>query len=549
MSTPDKHERLAELLLEQQLGTLNDAGVDELRTILRNDIEARRYYAQVMVFDAALKQESVAGGDIENVQPKNHSTELAHHEFSARRTVSFPIRWSSAAAALLLIGLAIGWMTNEFGQRNEPVVKLISPEGTAEKTDDSVAMITRSIGVEWVADSLINVDASVRPGRLAITTGFLQIEFYSGARVVVQGPADLEIISSMETVVHAGKIRAVVPPLAHGFTVRGPQVKVIDLGTDFAFETAADGSSQVHVFIGQVDLYSTISDSLSKTVKRTLNAGQAVRLQVGQVPEDMPSDTNAFASMSDLQQQDVTQSQQRLDAWRAWHAARKTDPRLIACYVFDDVGTTLGTVTDDSEHHHMGTMVGCQLVRGRWQGKPALSFKRPGDRVRVSIPGQYDELTFAAWVRVDGIGDRLQGIFLTDSFEIGRPHWQISETGTLRLGLRLPSEDKKTVAVGYASPIIFSPQRIGLWSFVCTVYSRSDQTVCHYLNGRLMSKERLAFDQALTIGNGEIGNWGVPIKNNASPIRNFNGLIDELAIWKVPFSENEVRTMYLAGRP
>ena len=64
-----------------------------------------------------------------------------------------------------------------------------------------------------------------------------------------------------------------------------------------------------------------------------------------------------------------------------------------------------------------------------------------------------------------------------------------------------------------------------------------------------MSKERLAFDQALTIGNGEIGNWGVPIKNNASPIRNFNGLIDELAIWKVPFSENEVRTMYLAGRP
>jgi hypothetical protein len=371
--------------------------------------------------------------------------------------------------------------------------------------------------------------------------------------VVVQGPADLDIISSMEAVVHAGKIRAVVPPIAHGFTVRGTQVKVVDLGTDFAFETAADGSNQVHVFTGQVDLYPTKTEPSSLTIKRTLDANQAVRYQVGKAAENIPIDSHAFASISDLQKQSLTQSQQRLDAWRLWHAERKTDSRLVACYVFDDVGTTLGSVIDDSENQHMGTMVGCQLVRGRWNGKTALSFKHPGDRVRVSIPGQYDELTFTAWVRVDGILDRQQAIFLTDSYEVGRPHWQISNTGTLRLGMRIPNVDKtnsgKLTGSGYASPVIFSTQRIGLWSFICTVYSRSDKTVSHYLNGKLISKESIMIDQALTIGNGEIGNWGVPMLKTENPIRNFNGLIDELAIWNSSLSEKEVQTMYFAGRP
>ena len=60
-----------------------------------------------------------------------------------------------------------------------------------------------------------------------------------------------------------------------------------------------------------------------------------------------------------------------------------------------------------------------------------LEFKRPGDRVRVQIPGEFDSLTFSCWVKIDSLDRWYNSLFLTDGHDQHEPHWQIMDDGRL----------------------------------------------------------------------------------------------------------------------
>ena len=57
-----------------------------------------------------------------------------------------------------------------------------------------------------------------------------------------------------------------------------------------------------------------------------------------------------------------------------------------------------------------GAIVGAKRVAGRWPNKGAIEFKRPGDRVRVDIPGEFESLTFACWVKIDSLDGRVRPV-------------------------------------------------------------------------------------------------------------------------------------------
>src|SRR5262249_53677488 len=85
-----------------------------------------------------------------------------------------------------------------------------------------------------------------------------------------------------------------------------------------------------------------------------------------------------------------------------------------------------------------GEIIGCEWSEGRWPDKGALDFKRPGDRVRIQVPETYESLTFLAWVRVDSFDQKLSALMLTDGWDEGAPHWQLTDQGTVLLGVRGP---------------------------------------------------------------------------------------------------------------
>ena len=88
------------------------------------------------------------------------------------------------------------------------------------------------------------------PGR-----GLAEIEFDCGARVILQGPAGLRLLSGRSARLLKGKLTARVPARARGFTVLTPHNKVVDLGTEFGLSVDDDGAATVRVFTGEVVAY------------------------------------------------------------------------------------------------------------------------------------------------------------------------------------------------------------------------------------------------------------------------------------------------------
>lgn len=455
-----------------------------------------------------------------------------------------------AAVLLVAFGLGIGqWIqpSSDQDRISQQRSGISDSSPTIERSDDGVAVLTHAADVEWLSDDPPRTGGILSPGELKLAGGVIHVEFYNGVQLLVEGPADIEIRSVASVVCRKGKLRSLVPPNATGFSVLTPKFELVDLGTEFAVDVASDGRSDVHVFDGEVEIYSPDGDRKADD-RQVLLGGDAIRWSSEGTRTSGSASPQAFASFETVRQQEQTLAGERHAKWRRWNEQLQRDPRVAIRYDFEDNGDTLsdrGTATAD------GTIVGCGWTSGRWPEKRALEFRRPGDRVRIDVPGQYDQLTLSMWLRMDALPGRNQSLVLTDGYEVGRVHWQVSPAGELRLGLRLPSDSKTMRTSGYGSPILFTPRSIGTWNFVCTVYDRNSQQVNHFLNGRLVSSEPMAFDQPIRIGMAEIGNWGLPL-NPESPnyvIRNFIGRVDELTIWNTALDEGEIASIYGDSHP
>src|SRR6185503_1124510 len=98
--------------------------------------------------------------------------------------------------------------------------------------------------------------APLEPGWLRLKSGLAQIVFYSGARVVIEGPIELQLISPTEASCLNGRLTAEIPPQARGFRVGTPQMNVTDLGTSFGLDVK-ERRTDLHVFKGSVEFHST----------------------------------------------------------------------------------------------------------------------------------------------------------------------------------------------------------------------------------------------------------------------------------------------------
>ncbi|MBA4186945.1 MAG: hypothetical protein C0467_02900 [Planctomycetaceae bacterium] len=556
MADSSPHPRELDRLLARLVDGIATADeIAALEHILGSNAEARRRYVHYLDLHAELQQESSLSPQAAANASLSRDDSDSRDRIRSRRYRMVAV---AAVAATLLIatGMLIGRQLNRV-PRNNAVPELAdngngaptSKERT-EPTDDSVAMLTQVIDAVWQMETPPLTGSSLLPGRLRLTTGTIQINFFSGAVVVLEGPADFELVSINRAICRQGRLRGIVPPQARGFTVVAPDTELVDLGTEFGMDIPAAGPTDIHVFNGEVELLPPVAGRAPNRVWK-VTAGQTVRIDARGEPDAVAVDPKLFASLDRLKTAEQTHSQNRYQAWRKESTRLRDDPRLLAYYDFEPR-------TGDTRilHDHIanrtaadGTIIGCSWTSGRWPEKSALEFRRSGDRVRCTLPGQFDALTLTAWVRVDALSNNLQGLLLTDGYQVGRPHWQITGEGELRLGIRLPDINSSLKASGYGSPVVFDSRRLGVWTFVATVYDRRRQRVEHWIDGRLVAQHQLQFDQPLSIGLAEIGNWGVPLPPDRHPIRNLNGRIDEFSIWNVALEPTEIAKLFQAGRP
>ena len=200
-----------------------------------------------------------------------------------------------------------------------------------------------------------------------------------------------------------------------------------------------------------------------------------------------------------------------------------------------------------------------RVTRGRWPAKQSLDFRGEGDRVRFNIPGEFDALTLYVWVRIDALDRHLNSLFLTDHYDPGEFHWQLSGEGVLRFATspRGAVRDLQAYNRRFFSEKFWDPGKSGQWFFLATTVDRlanqkEKAPVAHYINGeRVGLKGGNNMDQPLPklrIGTADLGNWTDPI-STLNAIRSLNGRIDEFAIYSVALPAEEIRLIYEQGRP
>ncbi len=510
-------------------GSISEADFLKLEAEMRVSPEARRsYYARLKLSDAlSIEAESLL-------------------EESASETVSF---WSThsrliasvAAVALFILVGAFGW---NVGRQN--------PSGTdvadSEPVATGYAVLAEQSDVDWGGGLRIDRGDLLPQGSLTMRSGIAQFELFSGVTVIVEGESEFEIRSPMEMKVSKGRIRALVPPAAKGFRVSTASGDVVDLGTEFALDVTSE-SADMHVLQGEIEWHPASEQ------KRLLTDGESLRWAVSGEFSESGFRAGSFPSLQEFEQQFASQRLERKRSWNELSTQMSADPRLIAYYPMSDSDGWHRQLRDASPAGLHGTIVSARKAADRWDepGK-ALSFSPTGSRVRVVVPGDHNSVTFYCWARIDSLDRTFNSLFLTDGHELNEPHWQIMEDGRLFFSVKRQtgSKTRSDKHIAY-SPSFWDPSLSGKWFQIATVYNVDERTTTHYVNGEVISQDRIPDDlfvDTVRIGSASIGNWNEPTREEPSfALRNLNGAIDEFAIFGEALSDDEISELYKMGCP
>ena len=369
------------------------------------------------------------------------------------------------------------------------------------------------------------------PGNYELRSGMVHLRFVNGADLVVEGPAQFTIRNAFRTDLAAGRVRAIVPPTAHGFTVVTREVAYEDVGTEFGLSMNGEtGESLMHVFDGQVNLRS--GDALGSLL-RSVFGGDSVGYRDGKMEDSPEVKVGAFPSPEDIGHQ----------RWISLRKERLKDPSLIAWFPFER-GANASVLVNEARRHGTtdGRIAGARWATGRWPGKEALWFERENDFSEIEIPGEYSELTVGVWLKVERFEHEMNAILNSNGSDLGDFHFQMNRLGLPRGGL-----------LGVARPVqrwVGNPVPTGKWVYVVSVISAPHRKHVIYVNGQVVMESELGSgDVSIRPGHCRLGNWlgeGYP---GTSASRGLCGLVDELSIWNRALSAGEIVTLTEGGRP
>jgi hypothetical protein len=160
----------------------------------------------------------------------------------------------------------------------------------------AVATITDGRDAKWSAPAhkseIRNQKSAIAPGEpLELASGTVELKLKKGVTLAIEGPARWSIDDNNRATLTLGKLVAKVPQLAIGFTLDTPAGQIVDLGTEFGVEVAADGVAEINVFEGQVKAKSDAGEA------KLLTAGNAVRLNAGRSPQSISPRPEKFAGL------------------------------------------------------------------------------------------------------------------------------------------------------------------------------------------------------------------------------------------------------------
>jgi hypothetical protein len=555
--------KLDELISEWLDGRIGAADSVALQKHLRESPEARARFRGLTRIDAVLRTmaagddqflpfESAIGAESSKSQPQSGASWGAY----------FATSWLYVALAASLLA-CVGLFAYQAGKTSGVATKLASPIvpkmmqiSSKEKKGAGYATLRRAAGVQWQDGFKGFREGDILPaGILEIGRGVAEIDFFCGATVVVEGPAKLDFESDWSVRLLAGRIRANVPPAAQGFVVKVADSEVVDLGTEFALEVDSN-NVRVAVVDGEIKLRGGKHDG------QHLTTGQGKLLKGAELKSDFVADLSTIGDVGRLY--DAGQKE-CFERWQACAKKLKKDDRLIAYYSMATAADATRTVSNLAATGKLldGKLVGAVAQAGGRFGDThsSLAFDRLGSRIRAKVDGEFKAFTFACWAKIDRLEHRFNALLMGDGYEDGEPHWQIRNDGKLMLSVMVDAAPSSRDGVDedgnwhhvYLTPVVWDDSLSGQWMHIGSVYDPKARLVRQYINGREVSREKIKpefFVDSLRVGAAEIGNWGQPFRESPDfAVRNLNGAIDEMLLFKAALSSEEIMELFENGKP
>ena len=474
-----------------------------LNAVLAGSEEARRFYVRFAGLSSSLC---------------SYAAELQTGQ--AEKVVRFPraARWTAAVlavAASVALALIPDWRGQE------------APE------PESVAWLTGSQDAEWGDAPLAAGDALERGQHIELRRGLAEVTFDSGARVVLEGPASLDVQSAWSAGLRSGSLTASTSAEAVGFRVVNAAVDVTNLGGEIGIMADRDGGTEVYAIEGSAE-----TDQPGRGAKLLLKDRQARRFARDGV-SGVKDFERKLAKLAKL-------------ASRA-NLERRRQPINFARWSFDDALTAqtagFGAAPFTAKLDGGDPM---SLQPGRWKRGLALDGR---SFASANMPGA-NPRTVAFWVKIPA--DAPLGA------DVAMLAWNRKGRGLLRSAQITWNRDPEHGPLGAlrtdhegAAVVGRTPLRDGQWHHVAVLFlgqkkNRGMAQMKQYVDGRLDGTGAFALrgKNAAPSADGSETVW-IGRRAGARGIaqEGFRGELDEIFIGDRPLAPGEIRQLMERNEP
>ena len=261
----------------------------ELVALLVDSPEHRKRFAQHTfryrvlhdLFAAAAASEEVSAVATEDRERKTEDKQPtpARSKSWLNRASRHPLVPSIGIAVMIFVALFVGMALTPMGQwiagGGGDDKKNLKP--AAEKKH--VAILNNWHNAVWLQGTRppLNDPRLVVGQRLVLASGVVEITFGKGAVVVLEGPAEFEVVGTEKCALDFGRLVGRCPDeQSKGFTVKTPEADVEDLGTEFAVQVRRGGMAYVEVFEGNVSVADRIVPARFATIELGAKAAAIV---------------------------------------------------------------------------------------------------------------------------------------------------------------------------------------------------------------------------------------------------------------------------------
>jgi len=242
MKFSHEHKRLTELLgLVHEVG-LEDSQAAELEEILTNDPESLAYYIEAIDLISMLhRKQGIVVDKPFSIPSTPQPTAIPKH-------YSW---WAAAISASLVIGALIGptWHAAKGSSKKEGAIAI-----PTNRVYREIATLSFATGCRWATDEESRYEGQrLNSETLRLESGVVVIHFDCDVQLVLEGPAQLQLVSVDRAVLGYGNVVFSSDSDIDSFTLETPFSKILDKGTEYGLSVDRSGKvSEVHVFDGQV---------------------------------------------------------------------------------------------------------------------------------------------------------------------------------------------------------------------------------------------------------------------------------------------------------